>query len=291
MINSDNRDLPAESEHITVVTTRRGKHRRKQFTLPFCNTFKNWCLTSSHTVYYKNGITEVLLLSYIITEPISSRQGSSFTMSLQFSTADHLLFIGDSITDCGRMALINPLGNGYVAVIAHYFKKRDAKPRISNRGIGGNTSGDLAQRWEKDCLNLNPSVISILIGINDTWRHYDQGVETSLSTFEKNYRSILDRTKEQTDATLILCEPFLLPLSDEQKLWHFDLDPKRRLIRGLANEYGTLFISLHEAFQKAASASEPTRWTEDGVHPTDQGHLLIADTWIKEVRGEAPDVW
>jgi acyl-CoA thioesterase I len=231
----------------------------------------------SHTVYF----------DYTETSP----QGAPIIMSLSFSASDHLLFIGDSITDCGRIAFINPLGNGYVATISQYLKKNSTKLRISNRGIGGNTSEDLTKRWQEDCLDLNPTVISILIGINDTWRHYDQGIETSLSTFEANYRNILDRTRKHTTALLILCEPFLLPLSDEQKLWHFDLDPKRRLIRGLADEYNTLFVPLHEAFQKAASSSEPARWTEDGVHPTDQGHLLIADTWIKNVRGEAPDVW
>lgn len=197
----------------------------------------------------------------------------------------HLLFIGDSITDCGRQ-LLNPLGNGFVSIIAKQLKKNMPKLRVSNRGMGGNTSADLALRWQQDSLDLKPTIVSILIGINDTWRHFDQGVSTGLDAFEQNYRSILDRTVTTLNPTLILCEPFLLPVSDEQKLWHVDLNPKRRLVRGLANEYNAHFVPLQEAFQNAAASSPPETYTSDGVHPTEKGHALIAETWMLTVVGE-----
>lgn len=199
-----------------------------------------------------------------------------------FSSKTHLLFIGDSITACGR-SMISPLGNGYVAKIAHELQKNKLKHKISNRGVGGNTTKDLEERWKKDCLELNPSLISILIGINDTWRRYDQGIEITLTDFEEYYRDILDRTIAALNATIILCEPFLVPLSDEQKLWHIDLDPKRRLIKGLAEEYRLQLLPLHALFKKAAETTNPRLLTEDGVHPTDAGHRLIADAWLQTV--------
>jgi acyl-CoA thioesterase-1 len=202
---------------------------------------------------------------------------------VRISSSSHLLFIGDSVTDCGRREKPFSLGSGYVSIIAGRFAKLYPKLRITNRGISGNTSGDLVARWKADCLDLRPTIVSIMIGINDTWRRYDQGSETAIAAFEENYRSILDRTAAGLDASLVLNEPFLLPLCDDQKLWHIDLDPKRRLIRGLANEYGAIFVPLQETFQKAAKAGNACEFVVDGVHPTDLGHKLIADTWMKAV--------
>lgn len=198
-----------------------------------------------------------------------------------FSSESHLLFIGDSITACGRN-MHSPLGNGFVADIACELRKSFPKLRISNRGISGNTIADLAFRWKNDCLALEPSMITIMIGINDTWRRYDQGMETTLTDFETYYRSILDQTVGTLNATVTLCEPFLLATTDEQKLWHIDLDPKRRLIKGLAEEYDLQFLPLQSVFQKAAQEVDPLTLTEDGVHPTQEGHKIIADTWIEK---------
>ena len=39
-----------------------------------------------------------------------------------------------------------------------------------NRGISGNRVRDLRARWQEDCIDLKPDILSILIGINDSWR-------------------------------------------------------------------------------------------------------------------------
>ena len=39
--------------------------------------------------------------------------------------------------------------------------------RIINSGVGGNTSAQLADRWQKDVLDLRPDFISVCIGVND----------------------------------------------------------------------------------------------------------------------------
>jgi len=202
---------------------------------------------------------------------------------VRISSSSHLLFIGDSITDCGRKEEPLSLGNGYVSLIARCFAKLYPELRVTNRGSSGSTSSDLVARWKADCLDIRPTIVSIMIGINDTWRRYDQGMETTIAAFEANYRSILDQTAVGLDASLVLNEPFLLPLCDDLKLWHIDLDPKRRLIRGLANEYGAIFVPLQETLQKAARAGNACEFVVDGVHPTDLGHKLIADTWMKAV--------
>src|SRR6187549_3063833 len=91
------------------------------------------------------------------------------------SHARVVLFQGDSITDAGRDRL-NPdandpgaLGDGYAFLAA--CRLLAASPQEStlvyNRGISGNQVPDLQARWQRDCVELGPELVSILIGIND----------------------------------------------------------------------------------------------------------------------------
>ena len=80
-----------------------------------------------------------------------------------------ILFIGDSITDCGRRGDAAPLGNGYVRffseLVMAYYPERDI--RYINTGIGGNRITNLKARWEEDALAHKPDWLSVKIGIND----------------------------------------------------------------------------------------------------------------------------
>lgn len=198
-----------------------------------------------------------------------------------------LLFQGDSITDAGRSRRNNSqLGSGYAGMVAARFSMLypERKVRFLNRGIGGNRAKDLQARWDSDCISLQPDWVSILIGINDTWRRYDSNDPTSVDEFASSYRDILTRTAEQTEARIVIMEPFLLPCPEDRKQWREDLDPKIRETRNLALEFGAVFIPLDGVFAAAASRAEPSFWAQDGVHPTPQGHALIAETWLQTMK-------
>lgn len=198
-----------------------------------------------------------------------------------------VLFIGDSITDCGRnYDNVGDLGRGYAMMVAAELNLRYPEKQIlfMNRGINGNRVTDLEQRWEKDCLAHNPTWVSIYIGINDTWRWYDSKAETSADEFYRTYRELLVRTKEHTNANIVLIEPFVLPVPEDRKGWRVDLDPKIHAIRELAREFGTYYVPLDGLFAQASTKAEPAYWAGDGVHPTDAGHALIARAWIDAVK-------
>lgn len=198
-----------------------------------------------------------------------------------------VLFQGDSVTDCGRdRSQHYNLGTGYPMMVAAAFTALhpEKKVRFVNRGISGNRVKNLKDRWKEDCLDLNPDIVSILIGINDCWRRYDNNDPTSAEEFEASYRDILSQIKQKTNASIILCEPLLLPVKEEQVAWREDLDPKIQVVRKLAREYKAFLISLDGIFAEASAKAELTVWTEDGVHPTAAGHALIAKSWLETVK-------
>jgi lysophospholipase L1-like esterase len=198
-----------------------------------------------------------------------------------------VLFQGDSITDAGRGRTDpNALGNGYAMIAAAWFSAKYPEKRVKflNRGVSGNRAKDLEERWQADCLDLKPTWVSIMIGINDTWRRFDSNDPTSTEAYEKSYRTILTAVRDRLHARLILVEPFVLPFPEDRKAWRVDLDPRLAVVRRLAAEFKALQVPLDRIFAEAAQRREPGFWAGDGVHPSPAGHALIAQSWLKAVQ-------
>lgn len=205
---------------------------------------------------------------------------------MPFQKNDIILFQGDSITDCGRnYDEPSSLGVGYALMAGARLGMQYPEKNLTvlNRGISGNRAADLQARWERDCLELKPTWVSIYIGINDTWRRYDSGQETTTEEFEASYRDLIERTRQHLEAKLVLVEPFVLPVPEDRKSWRQDLDPKIHVVRELAREYGAILVPLDGLFAAASVKAEPAFWAGDGVHPSPAGHALIADAWLKAV--------
>jgi hypothetical protein len=89
--------------------------------------------------------------------------------------------------------------------------------KIYNQGQSGNTVGALLGRWDKDCIDLNPNVLNILVGVNDFYFRYWEGWEGSAETYEKEYRELLSKTKEKLpDTKIIIGEPFAVTTDGEK---------------------------------------------------------------------------
>jgi len=206
-------------------------------------------------------------------------------MSLLFSPEQTILFQGDSITDAGRNRE-DPanLGTGYALMAAGMvqaaFPGYDLK--FINRGISGNRAADLKARWQEDCLDLKPDWVSVLIGINDTWRRYDQNNPTSTEAYAENYRTILSQCKD-AGIRIIMCEPFLLPTPADREVWREDLDPKIDSARKLAREFADVYVPFDGMFSQAAIEQKMSYWLPDGVHPSPAGHALMAEAWMNAV--------
>lgn len=199
-----------------------------------------------------------------------------------------ILFQGDSITDWGRDREDGAsLGTGYTLMAAGQYMKHHPQQQVTflNRGIGGDRTSDLLSRWQADCLELKPDVLSLLVGINDCWRRYDSNMPTSIEQFEIHYRSLLQQVKA-LGTKLIVMEPFLLPVNEEQRAWREDLDPKIGVVRELAREFEARFVPLDGLFQAAATRAPMAYWLPDGVHASPAGNALIAEAWLQAVQAE-----
>ncbi|MEY4323597.1 MAG: hypothetical protein RL410_1378 [Actinomycetota bacterium] len=189
------------------------------------------------------------------------------------------VFIGDSVTDCGRLNL-PPFGDGYVRDIAQSGRLAG---EIINVGTSGHRLVDLQARWERDVLAHNPTRLSINIGINDTWRRYDDNDPTSVTAFELNYRDVLDRTLAAGPVELVLCEPFLLHVQPEMATWREDLDPKIDVVHRLAKEYNATLVTFDQHFTELSTSQPMDELAADGIHPSVAGHLIMANLWLDSV--------
>ena len=197
-----------------------------------------------------------------------------------------ILFQGDSITDAGRKRRKSEdLGKGYSLMIKKILDKKrpEANYRYLNRGISGNRARDLLDRWDKDCIALQPDTVSILIGVNDTWRRYTGNDPISHELFENQVETLIESTLEQTRANLILLNPFLLDINEQVSSMREDLIHKQESIRQLAKKYNQTFIDFDAAFKTASSNQGPDFYAADGVHPTKAGYELMADLWVEKV--------
>lgn len=206
---------------------------------------------------------------------------------LEIRENDTILFIGDSITDVGRSRTLDAdLGRGFPHLIAAELLKQYPEDELSilNRGISGNTLAELKNRWEEDCLNLTPDLVTILIGINDVYQAMEKNKspkDEELEAFEKNYRYLLKSLAQQTDARVIIMEPFLLSYPKDRINWREQLDPRIQIIRRIAKDYHALFIPLDGLLNAKGIAHDYKLYTgDDGIHPTLLGHATIKDAWF-----------
>jgi lysophospholipase L1-like esterase len=200
----------------------------------------------------------------------------------------NIVFQGDSITDAGRdrenQEANVRLGAGYAALTAARLlaDHPDRKLTIHNRGISGHRVVDLYARWKIDTLLLEPDILSILIGVNDTWHEftYRNGVE--VDRYETFYRMLLDWTlKARPKTRIVLIEPFVLVTGVVTPAWQADIDARRVVAANIAKDYRTMWIPAQEIFNAAAKLAPAEYWLGDGVHPTAAGHQLLADAWVK----------
>ncbi|MDF2670199.1 MAG: family lipase [Paenibacillus sp.] len=211
-------------------------------------------------------------------------------MKLQQGTK--LLMIGDSITDVGRVRPIGEgrgeaLGKGYVAEVNALIQSvyPDLGIRVVNMGTSGNTVRSLKERWTTDVLDLKPDWLSIMIGINDVWRQFDQPLLTETHVLLEEYEATLEELVSQTLPALeglILMTPYFLEANENDAMRSL-MDQYGAVVRRLAEKYGTQFIDTQAAFRFILSERYNAELAWDRVHPSLTGHMILARAFLREI--------
>lgn len=226
------------------------------------------------------GLAAISSTSFI-TEVLAADKIKKFNLNVN----DIILFQGDSITDAGRdrnLRLPNDpraLGNGYVLHTAAELLNGNPKKnlKVLNRGISGDKVFQLASRWDDDTISLHPTILSILVGVNDYWHIAKHNYAGTIKTYRDDYQTLLNKTMDKLPGTrLIIGEPYALQGGVVARSWFPAFHEYRYIARELADKYNATFMPYQSIFDEALKLAPWSYWTIDGVHPSLAGTALMS---------------
>ncbi len=206
-----------------------------------------------------------------------------------FEHMDRIVFAGDSVTDMGSACpvgegLFDNVGRSYVRIIENMLSAfyPEVYVRVTNSGIGGNTSRDLLNRWDRDVKNLNPQWVSICIGINDVWRQFDTPAIPDGAVLPDEYESNIEKmilsVKDSVKGIFILSPYYMEPLADD--VMRKRMDEYTAICEKLAAKYGCTFVNLQEVFNNYFRFRHSSYIAWDRIHPNQVGATVIARAFL-----------
>ena len=207
-----------------------------------------------------------------------------------FQHGDRVVFAGDSVTDMGSEhpvgeGLFNNLGHGYVRMIENLLITAypDMTVRVTNSGIGGNTSRDLLARFDRDVISLAPDWISICIGINDVWRQFDLPVTYESHVYpdeyEANMEKMITAAKAKAKGVFIVTPYYMEPLREDAM--RARMDEYIEICRRLAVKYDCIFVDFQDMFDRVFAHRHSCSIAWDRVHPNEIGSTMMAREFLK----------
>ena len=200
---------------------------------------------------------------------------------------DTVVFYGDSITE---QNLYNQYVELYTATRFPHMRVHFYDAGVGGDRVTGGGGGPIDQRLERDVFSEKPTVVTIMLGMNDGgYRATTPDIE---STYVKGYEHILDSIHEHAPAarvTLIGPSPYddvtappTFPGGYNAVMRHFaDLD------KDLAQKHGAAFADFNPAVVAAlekAQAMNPRMAkliVPDRVHPDPLAHWIMAESLLK----------
>ncbi len=209
-----------------------------------------------------------------------------------FDKNDKLVMIGDSITDCGRKkpdgeGLFDPYGNGYVNMVKAFLDASyPEKPvRIVNKGVSGFTVRNLKETWEENVHKQKPDWLSVMIGINDVWRHFDSAKITENLVGIDEYHDTLDELIQSSLPNikgLILITPYYIDSNPNDPM-RIMMNAYGEKMKALAEKHKAILVDTQAGFDKILEHMHPMTLAWDRIHPNSSGHALLAKCFLEAI--------
>ena len=227
---------------------------------------------------------------------LSALAATALAQPFALHDGDRVVFYGDSITD---QRLYTTFAETYVVT---RFPKLDVAFVHSGWGgdrVTGGGGGPIDVRLWRDVLAYNPTVMTIMLGMNDGgYKAFDQQL---FDNYAAGYKHIVETVKKQLPGiriTAIQPSPYddvtrepmfeggynkvLLRFSDFVK--QLSVDEKL----GVADLNGPVAAMLAKA--KDLDAAGAAKILPDRVHPGPGGHLIMAEALLKSWNAPATNV-
>ncbi len=215
---------------------------------------------------------------------------SNYAKDFYLQDGDTVVFYGDSITE----------QNYYNQYVELYTATRFPSMRVNFYGAGvggdrvtGGSGGPIDQRLERDVFGEHPTVVTIMLGMNDgSDRATTDEIQT---TYINGYQHILNSIHQNAPrarVTLLgpspyddVTRPTTFPGGYNRVIEHF-----ADLVNGLAQKNGATFANLNPAVVAALAKAElvdpgaAKLLLPDRVHPDPLAHWVMAETLLKRWR-------
>ncbi len=202
--------------------------------------------------------------------------------------------MGASVTDgnrsrpLGEGRLDESFGNSYVNLIrgllaVHY---PEYNIRVTNMGVSGNTVRDLKERWQQDVFDLKPDWVSIKIGLNDVWRHFDSPLRPERWVGFEEYCETLDHlviaTKKRGLGIVLMTPFFIEPRKDDpmRKM----VDKYSAFVKETALKYDCILVDTQRHIDDLTKYIPAAAISWDRVHPDIKGHMAIALAFMNAIQ-------
>lgn len=140
---------------------------------------------------------------------------------------------------------------------------------LINRGICGDSTGDMLKRFPQDVLAFNPTHVIIMGGGNDAFE------QLPLATVKANLQALVAASRKHRIIPL-----FGLPIPCTIPEYEAFLADYRKWLEGYAQEENIPVIDFYSPFQAALKQGRERELLLDGVHPDLPGYRLMAKTAV-----------
>ena len=186
--------------------------------------------------------------------------------------------IGDSVIE-GKAALED---KGWVYLFSNHLRGLGFEHSLVNNGSGGNTSEDVRRSLREDCLNHNPDLVILGVGVNDSrFRPSKGGNDVELRRFQENVRYIVEQVRALSKASNMIVvgqAPVIDELVDPykpDKHYRRALQvPYERVLEEQAKSSQSTFVPIFDEWVSRGDDFVRTHLA-DGLHPNVDGHQVI----------------